>query len=127
MSPPVIVSAGFLTNRTIIIRSLPINQVIPNTVTCIFILGSHTVTTGCEEVTVIQDQARYWEDCLMVAAAISTMGGQSHWSRYFKLSKAPTTPVLGQVQKTPDLLTGSDKVRVVTISPSLHDGVLLQG
>ena len=126
MSPPVIVSAGFLTSRTIIIRTLPINLTIPNTASCIFNLGNHTVTTGCQEVTVIQDQARSLEDCPVLAAAISTMGGQSGWSR-FKLSKAPTTPVLAQIQKIPGLLKGSDKVKLVTLPPSLHYGVLLQG
>jgi hypothetical protein len=105
----VILSAGHLTNQTIIIRTLPVSLDHPIPLSCIFIIGSHTFHTACDEVTIIQHQIINWHECLRVAAAFSTMGGQSRWSRYYSIKRIPGKPVIRSVKKSHNLLTGSDK------------------
>merc|ERR1711892_557043 len=110
VSPPVIISAGHLTNQTIVIRTLPVNIDRPISVSCIFIIGSQTFNTVCEDITVVPHQLNNGQECLRVAAAFSTMGGQSRWSRYSKIKRTPKAPAIKSVKKTHDLLTGSDKI-----------------
>ena len=114
ISPPVIISAGHLTNQTMVIRTLPVNLVRPVTLSCIFKIGSNTYKTNCDEVTIIEHKMKNWQECLFVSAAISTMGGSSRWSKYSEITRIPIRPSIRTVKKSLNLLTESDK-KVQTI------------